>query len=367
VVDILLILMVCAFVWIIVYYLFFLLPFAFKLKDEHSSNSVEPLSVVICARNEKEHLLLKVPEILAQDYPDFQLVLVDDCSSDGTWEVMKAFEKKDERVKLVQVNEHDQFYTSKKYALTLGIKAAKHDLLVFTDADCRPNTKTWLQEMSNGMQSKEVLLAYGDYEAKTGFLNALIRFDAFLIASQYAALARKGIVYMGVGRNMAYRKDLFLRNRGFSKHQHIDSGDDDLFIGAVAKPKLTAINMSAEAKTWSEPKTTILEWIRQKGRHLTTFKHYGLKNKVFVGSLSLAQLVALTLGILFLMSPYFLLCIILLSLKALLLSAVMLKLRKEHSLPGFVLIPLIWELFLYAMYPVFFISSKTYKKGTWKI
>lgn len=358
---------IIAFAIVFLYYFYFLLPFSFKLKDPQVA-STEALSVVICARNEKERLLENIPAILNQDCPDFQLVLVDDCSEDETWEVMKAFEQRDKRVKLVRVNENDQFYTSKKYALTLGIKAADRDLIVFTDADCKPESEQWLKELSSSAtEGKNIVLAYGDYEPKVGILNSLIRFDTFLIASQYASFARRGIVYMGVGRNMAYRKSMFLESKGFSKHQHIDSGDDDLFIGQIAKSHSTAVNMSASAKTWSEPKQKLLSWIRQKGRHLTTFSHYKPKNMIFVGALSLAQALSFSLGIFLLFGPYYYISAVLLALKGVILSISLYKLKQEHRIPGFVLIPLIWELMLYALYPAFIISSKVYKRGTWKI
>ncbi len=359
--------MLCAYFVVLTYYSVFLIPLVFRLKDS-TEEKTEALSLVLCARNEEEILLQKIPLLLSQDYPNYELVLVDDCSVDGTWEIMKAFEKKDPRVKLVRVNENDQFYTSKKYALTLGIKAAQHDLIVFTDADCRPDSRTWLRAMSSTMsEGKKIVLGFGDYEIRKGFLNALIRFDTLLIALQYMSFARNGLAYMGVGRNLAYRKSLFLAEKGFAKHQHIDSGDDDLFIGQAANKSNTAINFSKEAKTWSEPKSSLLDWVRQKGRHLTTYKHYRPKNSFAVGLLNISQALCFTLGIFFLFSPYYIISASLLTFKGLLLSFVMLKIRKEHSLPSFILIPLIWELILYAIYPSFFVSSRIYKKGTWKI
>lgn len=356
-----------AFAVVFIYYAYFLLPLIVKLKP-CKAREEEALSVIVCARNEEDMLVRNIPEILKQDYSNFQLVLVDDCSLDGTWEVMKAFEYQDKRVKLVRVNENDRFYTSKKFALTLGIKAASNDLLVLTDADCRPNTKQWLKELNACFgEGKDVVLGYGDYEPNPGVLNALIRFDTALIACQYASFAKRGLVYMGVGRNLAYRKSLFMDAKGFSKHQHIDSGDDDLFVGHVATRRNTSINMTASAKTWSQAKSSFIEWQRQKGRHLTTYKHYAFKHRLALGIVNAAQALSISLAFFLLFTPYIWVALSLLMIKSLSLSCLLIPVRKEHKLPYFILIPLLWELMLYAAYPLFFISSKIYKKGTWKI
>ncbi len=203
--------------------------------EEIPEKASEPISVIICARNEAKNLLQNLPLILEQNYPDFEVVVVNDRSWDGTKEVLDDFAKNYNNLKIVTVGEGAKFIAGKKFAATMGIKAAAHNWLVFTDADCYPASNNWLMDMQPpDDDAKEIVLGYSPYLKKDGLLNALIRFETFFTAVNYLSFALKGMPYMGVGRNMAYKKSLFFENKGFAAHMHIPSGDDDLFVNANA-------------------------------------------------------------------------------------------------------------------------------------
>jgi len=281
----------------IVYYLSFLFSFAIKRDDIRTKKNV-PISIIICAKNEAENLEKNLPVILNQDYPNFEVVLVNDSSSDNTLEIMKNFEAKNNKVKLVDVKTNETFWGNKKYALTLGIKTSKHDFLVFTDADCVPNSDKWITHISSHFSNKKaIVLGYGAYaKKKFSFLNKLIRFETLLTALQYFSYATLGMPYMGVGRNMAYRKDLFFNNSGFNNHMSIKSGDDDLFINEVADNTNTAICLTKESFTISESKTSFKDWVLQKRRHISTAKFYKSKHKFLLGLFYVSQLLFWVLG-----------------------------------------------------------------------
>ena len=174
---------------------------------------------------------------------------------------------------------------AKNSLLLLGIKAAKNELLLFTDADCQIKSNRWLAEMQKNFHpDKQIVLGYGAYEKKEGILNKFIRTDTLMIAIQYLSYALKGYPYMGVGRNIAYRRSLFFSNKGFASHYHLDSGDDDLFINETATKTNTAIEISPDSFTWSEAPTKFAEWQAMKKRHLTTSKYYKTKNKILLGT-----------------------------------------------------------------------------------
>jgi hypothetical protein len=190
--------------------------------------------------------------------------------------------------------------SSKKMALTVGIKAAKHELLVFTDADCKPVSRDWLNCLIRNFDDKtNFVLGYGAYEQKKGILGHLISYDTFTIALQYLGFAKRGHPYMGVGRNLAYRKELFFKNKGFASILHLQSGDDDLFVNKVATGQNTAIVCSPESITWSPPKTTWYEWLHQKRRHLSVSNHYktGSKMRLTIEPLSRALFYLLLIAI----------------------------------------------------------------------
>lgn len=258
--------------------------FAFFKPQPSYKNQAEPLSVIIAARNEHDNLMRNLPAILNQDYPDFEVVVVNDCSWDSSQSLLEEMQKEHPRLKVCQLVEQEKYPTGKKFAITIGVKAAKHDLLVFTDADCEPASDQWLRLMqSRFTQGKEIVLGYSPYKKEAGFLNRYIRFETLMTALFYFSRALMNNAFMGVGRNMAYRKELFFRYKGFASHQHILSGDDDLFVNETATATNVAIETDPASFVFTDAKKTYESWSRQKSRHMTTGKHYKGKDKVALG------------------------------------------------------------------------------------
>lgn len=254
-----------------------------KNKKENSSFST-PISVVICARNEENNIENFLPTILEQDYPNFEVVVVNDCSSDNSEFVLERLQKKYSNLRVTTIKEDEKFTHTKKLALTVGIKAAKNEWLVLTDADCIPTSKDWLSTIaSNFSDNTEIVLGYGGFFAEKGFLNKLIRFDALFIAMQYLGFALARMPYMGVGRNLAYKKDIFFKNKGFASHSHLDSGDDDLFINEVANRYNTNVELRSIAQTKTKAKATYGHWVFQKRRHISTSHKYKFFTKLMLG------------------------------------------------------------------------------------
>mgnify|MGYP000612597186 CR=1 FL=1 len=272
------------------YYLGVFGKFAFAKAQKVTPKRI-PISVIVCAKNEEENAANFIPLLAEQNYPDFEIVLIDDASSDGTLAVFEAFEKQYPNIRLVKVQNNEAFWGNKKYALTLGIKAAKKEYLLFTDADCYPTSKDWITAMSSQFtMHKTIVLGYGGYQKiANSFLNKIIRFETLLTATQYFSWAKIGNPYMGVGRNLAYKKEEFFNVRGFMDHMIIRSGDDDLFINQAATKKNTEILFTPESFTFSEPKTTFKSWFYQKRRHATTAKYYKGFDKFQLGLFFLSQ------------------------------------------------------------------------------
>ncbi|WP_026837809.1 glycosyltransferase [Gillisia sp. JM1] len=272
--------------------LFFIGYFSFASAKESTSNATPPVSVIVCAKNEAENLKDFIPLILEQNYLNFEVILVNDASVDDTLEVMEYFEELDPRVHLVNVQNNEAFWGKKKYALTLGIKKAKNSTLLFTDADCRPESNMWISEMaSNFQQNKTIVLGYGGYlKNKGSFLNKLIRYETLLTAIQYFSFAKWGIPYMGVGRNLAYTSQEFYAQNGFATHLHIRSGDDDLFVNQAGTKENTVITFNRASITRSIPKTDFSTWILQKRRHISTAQFYKKKHKFLLVSFFVSQI-----------------------------------------------------------------------------
>ncbi len=273
------------------YYLYFFTRLAFYKKPKQESSMQHAVSVIVCARDEAQNLADNLPDILQQDYPStFEVVAVNDNSFDDSKYVLEYLSKPFRNLRPIELKQEARHINGKKFPLSVGIKEAKHELLLLTDADCKPASKQWIEHMQHAFANgKEIALGYGAYLKKPGLLNKLIRFETYLSALQYFSYALAGKPYMGVGRNLAYKKELFLRNKGFSSHSHLPGGDDDLFINKVATKKNTAIVIDPDAFTLSEPKTSWSTWRSQKARHYTTSRYYKGSHKFLLGLFSLSH------------------------------------------------------------------------------
>lgn len=263
---------------------------------------IEPkaVSIIIAARNEAENLKKNLPSFLKQNYNDFEVIVANDCSWDGSIDVLMDFEKEFPNLKILDIKEQEKYPTGKKFALFLAIKAAKHENLLFSDADCQPLSENWINEMQGKFQAKkEIVLGYGTYEKQNSLLNLFIQFDTLMTALNYFSFHLAGLTYMGVGRNLAYQKVLFFAQKGFLKNIKHPSGDDDLFVNAAATKENVAMNIHPESFTISKPKTKWSDWFRQKKRHLSTGKFYKFKHKFWLGFGSFSFLILLVLGIYF--------------------------------------------------------------------
>lgn len=269
------------------YYLLFemTVPGFSKTKASTNQPALLPVSVVICARNELKNLRNFLPSILEQHYPNYQVVVVNDCSWDESGKYLDEMEDAYKNLKIVTIREQEKYQHGKKFALTLGIKAAIHEHILLTDADCKPRGKYWIQSMMAGFsEKKEIVIGYGAYDKESGLLNKWIRFDTVMNALLYLGRAMKGRAYMGVGRNLAYTKSLFFRNKGFANHYHIMSGDDDLFINETATRDNTSVVIDPESFTYSKAKTSLLTWVYQKKRHMSAGSYYKGRDRFFVGN-----------------------------------------------------------------------------------
>src|SRR5690554_5487608 len=348
------------------YYILFS-KFSFLKPSKKTATEEHSISLIVCAKNEAENLQRHIPLWLSQKYSNFEIILINDASSDETLEVMEQFAEQDSRIQIVNVRNNEAFWGNKKYALTLGIKRAKNNRLIFTDADCYPASEDWLATMAaNFSDEKQLILGYGAYEKQTGFLNKLIRFETLMTAVQYFSYAQAGTPYMGVGRNLGYTSRLFYEKNGFMSHIKVVSGDDDLFVNEAATAKNTAICVAPEAFTYSLPKEKREKWIHQKRRHYTTAKLYKPLHKFLLGLYYFANLLFWVLsGIILFTSLWMFGLGIILSrflIQYIIIGKAAGKLKEKDLI---IFIPC-FELFLILTQMSIFISNRSEKSTQWK-
>jgi hypothetical protein len=129
-----------------------------------------------------------------------------------------------------------------------------------------------------------IVLGYGGYFSQSGLLNKYIRYDTIMIALQYFSFALCRIPYMGVGRNLGYSKSLFFGGNGFSRHFHLASGDDDLFVNENANKHNTSVEFAPDSHTRTAPKESFSKWYFQKKRHFSTSKLYKPFHKLLLAT-----------------------------------------------------------------------------------
>ena len=350
-------------------YLFLYGKIAFY-KEAEAPNSTEqpPVSVIICAKNEADNLTEFLPKFLTQEYAKFEVIVVNDCSYDNTDDVLREYAKIFPNLHIITIKEDDYYKHGKKFALMVGIKGAKYDHLLFTDGDCYPQSEHWISEMVKGYTSgKEIVIGYGPYRAEKSFLNKLIRFDTFAIALQYLSLAIDNKAYMGVGRNLSYKKELFFKNKGFSTHYHINSGDDDLFINQNANTTNASAVISKDSLTYSIPAKNFDEWNQQKTRHLSTSSIYNRRSKNRLGILYISNYLFYFL----LIPSFFILDLIIVTaalflIKNIIQMVVYQKAAKKLEEKDLVLGFLVYEFLLLFLYPMWHIQKLFSKTRKWK-
>lgn len=275
----------------LLYYWIIFQRLAWYRPSEKIQSQQHPVSVIICARDEAANLARNLPGVLVQTYPTtHEVIVVNHNSQDETRYLLEEFKKTFKNLHIVNLEQEAKGIPGKKYPLSIGIKEAHHEIILLTDADCVPATENWIQKMQDAYgEETAVVLGYGAYHKLPGLLNKLIRFETFHAALQYLSFALAGMPYMGVGRNLSYKKGLFFANKGFSSINHVLSGDDDLFINRVANKGNTGIMIDQDAITLSTPKKTFGDWWRQKNRHFTTGKFYKPTHRFLLGLYSLTH------------------------------------------------------------------------------
>jgi len=263
----------------------------------HEDKTAEPkqwpaVSIVIAARNEASNLLAYLPKVLEQDYPgQWEVVLANDRSSDESEKILKRFQNQYKHLKVIHIEENAEVkLQGKKYALDKGIRHTRFDRLVFIDADCWPNSDQWVRQMIQQCRDDHtIVLGIGQYVKKKNLMNSLIQYETFLTANQYLSRALLKDPYMGVGRNLSYSKKSYLEIGGFSAHEDVLSGDDDLFINEIGQRTDCKIAVAKSVQTLSEPPLNWAAWTHQKKRHYSTATRYQFRHQLILGLYALTH------------------------------------------------------------------------------
>ena len=264
----------------------FLFNLAFLSYKKKTYAFKESISVIIAAHNEEQYLAQLFQKLLTQDYiSDFEIIIALDRCTDTSKEIVEQFD--DPRIKIIEIREVPIGVNPKKNALDSAIREASFEWLLLTDADCLPRSSSWISTMTSVIepQRTEIVLGISPYFKKAGILNHFIQLETFYTLIQYLSFALLKLPYMGVGRNLLYKKELFINSNEIQKYKHVTGGDDDLFISRVANSKNTAISLNPNSWMYSYPKERLASYVHQKKRHLSVSNYYPFHIKMILAML----------------------------------------------------------------------------------
>lgn len=274
-----------------------------KLTTDEKQKYIPSVSVVMCVKDDAYNLEKKLPIILEQEYPNFEVVVVNDASKDETEYVLRVLQEIYPNLNVVNLYNNVNGFLGKKYPLSLGIKSAKNEIILLTESDTMPLNYNWITTMVKGFkQKKDIVLGFTNFEQKPTFLNTLMHYENLTSAMNYLGNAMLNNPFMGQGRNMAYKREFFFETGGFISQYNISVGDDDLFINKNANSKNTSVIINKESINLSSPKEKREEWVIQKKKHFKSMSHFKLKDKIISTLMPFATLliyVSVALSIVF--------------------------------------------------------------------
>ncbi len=286
------------------YFFCFLYTISCKSSPKKAHQKI-PISVLVYAKNASKNLPILLPLIVEQVYCNFEIILINNGSTDATLEIMEGFREKHLNIRIVNVIPNETFWGSKKYALTLGIKSALHEHLLLTDANCKPTSKHWIREFAASFSTgKSIVLGYHKYHKENTLINRFIRLETLLSAMQYMTYAKVGLAYMGNGSNMAYTKREFFKTNGFMSHMSLTSGDADLFIQEAATKNNTTYTIKKNSFTMTKAPSTFRAWFQEKRSAGTTLSFYTFKHKFFLSLFFLSKLLFYVLAVILMCSNW---------------------------------------------------------------
>ncbi|GIV33044.1 MAG: glycosyl transferase family 2 [Chitinophagales bacterium] len=278
-----------SFAILVFFYLAFFLRFALRSEQQPAEKAYwPPVTVIICARNEWHNLQRFLPLVLHQDYPFFEVIVVNDGSTDNTAGGLQSINHN--RLRVISHQKRDDDFSGKRSALRAGLEAAAYEIILLTDADCLPASNRWIQCMVSALQEgQQIVLGYSPYLPEEGLLNRFIRYENFLTALYYLSFASAGFPYMGVGRNLLYRKSVLAEIKTPVTKRTLMSGDDDLTVNRLAHKQNVALMIHPDAHVFTLAPAAFSAFIHQKRRHYAAGYHYRMRHQAVLGTLYFSQ------------------------------------------------------------------------------
>lgn len=247
------------------------------------SNELPSISVVIYCHNHAAQLDRNLEAFLTQEYPDYEVIVVDDNSTDISEDILKSLSVKYPHLYHTFTPKTARYISRKKLSLTIGIKAAKNEWIFLTGADCRPKSSQWLAKMARNCTGQtDLILGYANYEPSSTMLSTISQYDRLnKTIHNYGKVITGDFAISGDGCNMGFRKSVYVKNNGFQKNLLFKRGEDILFVNEISKYGNTRVELSEEAQILQENEASLKSWITENVYETETNRHLTAKARVF--------------------------------------------------------------------------------------
>ncbi|RKY88379.1 hypothetical protein DRQ09_02950, partial [candidate division KSB1 bacterium] len=249
-------------------------------------NSLYKVSVIVPARNEENNIDDCVKHLINQDYPDFEIIIVNDRSEDRTELFARKYSQKFDNIHLINIKDIPSEFSPKKFAIKSGIEASNGEIILTTDADCRP-PKTWISSITKHFDKKiSLVIGFSPVLLKknsSSILSGILYIDSLSLAGVSAGSISLNFPLTCSGRNLAYRKNIFFEVHGFEGIEKAISGDDDLLLHKIAKIEKFNIRYATEkeSRVPSFIDFNFSKFFSQRIRHASKFKLHPNRVKIF--------------------------------------------------------------------------------------
>ena len=255
-----------------------------KIKTDKSSpdlNDQRPISIVIATRNEHDQLRQNLPFFLDQNHPNFEVVVVIDDSDKDLVYIISEFEKLYSNLKVVSFEWSTNFFVSRKFAESVGIKSATHDRILLSHISTRPASPEWVSQMSKTLSNnKKIVIGYHTLASKISLLNAFIRFDTFFYTLRYLRATLSGHPFTASSKNLAFDRSLFYEAKGVAKFYNVNTGDEDMFVNKASTSTNTTIEINPNAFIKGQEIVSFSEWFAKKVRHRVLIREFKTFNRL---------------------------------------------------------------------------------------
>lgn len=261
-----------------------------KEKNKKPIQNTEPLSIVICSKNESSYLEENLPLFLEQDYKDYEIIVVNDGSFDDTETILAQYQLKYPHLRTTKIPVDEKFHHNKKLAITIGIKAAKNEHLIFSSIRNKPSGNNWLKTLMRSWD-KGVIMGYANFENKKGFLHNFLKFDLLLKSIKSSSFALSGNPHSGNGNNLGYKKADFFRNKGFAKQAHFEAGYDHLMVQQLGKLSGNSVCNHPNAKVNLCSENKLEQWTEINQQYYKCRKYFSRKTKLIIDTETLSKVI----------------------------------------------------------------------------